>query len=98
VRERGVVDLPTAVHKLSSLPAQLFGLADRGRLQVGAFADLVVFDPASIADLTTYERPTTPPRGIAWVLVNGVVAVADGKVTGVRAGHVLRHGAADAGR
>lgn len=91
VRERGVLDLPLAVHKLSSLPAEQFGLADRGVLQVGAFADLVVFDPEQIADLASYEDPLLPPRGIAWVLVNGVVAVAQGQTTGVRAGQVLRH-------
>ncbi len=98
VRERGVVDLATAVHKLSDLPAAIFGIADRGELRVGAWADLVVFDPATITDRATYDEPTLPPDGIAYVLVNGVVAVADGTVTGVRAGHVLRQRAAGGGR
>jgi len=98
VRERGVLDLPLAVHKLTSLPAAQFGIDDRGLLQVGAFADLVVFDPEQIADLATYEDPLLPPRGIAWVLVNGVVAVAQGQATGVRAGQVLRHLPAAAGK
>ncbi len=90
VRDRGVVDLPTAVHKLSSLPAGIFGIRDRGELRVGAFADLVVFDPAAVGDRATYAEPNQPPDGIAWVIVNGEVAVAHGAVTGVRAGRVLR--------
>ncbi|MCA8964931.1 MAG: D-aminoacylase [Planctomycetes bacterium] len=98
VRERGVVDLPTAVHKLSDLPATIFGIEDRGALRVGAWADLVIFDPATIIDRATYDAPTLPPDGIAYVLVNGVVAVAEGQVTGVRAGQVLRHRAAGGGR
>ena len=98
VRERGVVDLPTAVKKMTSVPAAIFGIADRGALRVGAWADLVVFDPATIVDRATYEDPTSPPDGIGLVLVNGVVAVAQGQPTGVRAGHVLRHASTGGGR
>ena len=56
VRERGVIDFPTAIHKMSSLPATIFGLEDRGVLRVGAFADLVVFDPDEVQDEATFEE------------------------------------------
>ncbi len=91
VRDRGTTDLPTAIRKMSSLPAELFGLTDRGELRVAAFADLVVFDPATIADEATYAAPLQPPIGIAYVFVNGRLAVLRGTPTGVRAGVVLRH-------
>ena len=95
VRERGVLMLATAIHKMTQVPARAFGLADRGELRVGAFADLVVFDPATIADRATYEDPMRPPEGIRAVFVNGQLAVDRGQVTGVRAGAVLRHRRAD---
>lgn len=91
VRDRGALDLPTAIHKMSSLPARLFGVPDRGELRVGAFADLVVFDPATIVDRATYAAPMQPPLGISHVFVNGRLAVHQDALTGVRAGHVLRH-------
>jgi N-acyl-D-amino-acid deacylase len=95
VRDRNVIDLPLAIHKMTSLPAELFGLTDRGELRTGAFADLVVFDPATIQDEATYADPLLPPKGIAFVFVNGRLAVHDGKTTGVRAGVVLRHTAVE---
>ncbi|MFN8827053.1 MAG: N-acyl-D-amino-acid deacylase family protein [Planctomycetota bacterium] len=95
VRERGVLMLATAIHKMTQVPARAFGLADRGELRVGAFADLVVFDPATIAVRATYEDPMRPPEGIRAVFVNGQLAVDRGQVTGVRAGAVLRHRRAD---
>ncbi|MCA8952999.1 MAG: D-aminoacylase [Planctomycetes bacterium] len=91
VRERHVLDLPTAVHKMSEVPARAFGIRDRGVLRVGAFADLVVFDPVKVQDRATYEDPVAPPDGITHVFVNGRLAVANGELTGVRAGRVLRH-------
>ncbi len=90
VRDRSVIDLATAVHKMSSLPAAIFGLHDRGALRVGAFADLVVFDPEKVRDMATFQAPIEPPVGIAHVFVNGQLAVSDGKLTGLRAGMVLR--------
>jgi N-acyl-D-amino-acid deacylase len=92
VRERGVLDLPTAIRKLTSVPARIFGLEDRGELRVGAFADVVVFDAAQVADQATYTEPLRPPVGIAWVLVNGSLVVDHGTMTGVRTGMVLRRG------
>ncbi len=91
VRERGVVDLETAVAKLSGVPAGRLGLRDRGVLRDGAFADVVVFDPATVADEASYESPAQHPAGIAHVIVNGAVAVRDGVETGERAGRLLRH-------
>ncbi|MEZ5963057.1 MAG: D-aminoacylase [Planctomycetota bacterium] len=90
VRERRVVPLELAVQKMTSLPADVFGLADRGRIAPGQFADLVVFDPRRVADRATYEDPRADPIGIPWVIVNGVVVVAEGEHTGAKPGMVLR--------
>ncbi len=92
VRERGVLTLPQAVHKMTGQPAARLGLQDRGVLREVAYADLVVFDPATVADRATFEAPHAYPAGIPWVVVNGVVAVANGEYAGVRAGRVLRRG------
>ena len=90
VRERGVVGLETAVAKLSAVPAERVGLRDRGTVREGAHADLVVFDPATVADLATYERPAVHPAGIRDVIVNGRPAVRAGRETGERPGRLLR--------
>lgn len=90
VRELGVLDLPAAVHKMSALPARVFGIEDRGAIRPGAFADLVVFDADTVADRATFTDPLLPPDGIHRVLVNGHVAVADNVVAAGRHGHVLR--------
>ena len=90
VREEHVLDLPEAVRKMTALPAQRLGLKDRGRLQPGFAADLVAFDPETVADRATYLDPIQPPAGIYHVWVNGVLAVRDGRPTGARAGHALR--------
>ena len=86
VRERGMLSLETAVAKLTSVPAARLGLRDRGVLREGAFADLVVLDPATVADVATYEQPARHPVGIEHVVVNGRLAVAAGAETGERAG------------
>jgi N-acyl-D-amino-acid deacylase len=91
VRERNVISLEEAVRKMTSLPADHFGLRGRGRIAVGHAADLVIFDPQRVADRATYEQPHQYPEGIATVVVNGVVVVADGAHTNARPGHVLRH-------
>lgn len=85
-------DLPEAVHKITMLPAETFGIKGRGRIEVGYKADLVVFDPSKISDTATYDNPFQPPEGIYHVMVNGVASVSDGKPTGLRAGRVLRGG------
>lgn len=89
-RERGVFDLPTAVAKMTSMPAAHVGLADRGRLDVGKKADLVLFDAATVADEATFEDPHRYPVGIRHVLVNGETVVENGTHTGTRPGRVLR--------
>lgn len=91
VRERGVVSLGLAVRKMTSLPAEVFGLADRGRLAVGMAADVVVFDPARVRDTATYDDPRADPEGIPYVLVNGVLVIDAGTHTHARPGMVLRH-------
>ncbi|WP_306519718.1 amidohydrolase family protein [Gemmatimonas sp.] len=89
VREQKLLALETAVHKMTQMPAQRLRLAHRGVLRVGAAADVVVFDAATVKDQATFTEPHQYPRGIETVLVNGTVAVDGGKATGVRAGRVL---------
>ncbi|MGZ4155409.1 MAG: N-acyl-D-amino-acid deacylase family protein [Actinomycetota bacterium] len=90
VREEGLLDLPAAIRKMTSVPAERFGLRGRGRIAAGAFADLVLFDPDRIEDVATFERPHAFPNGIDVVVVNGAIAW-DGE-RGERAGRVLRRG------
>jgi len=88
VRERGVLDSADAVRRCTAEPARRFGLKGRGLLGDGAHADLVVFDPRTVEDRATY-RHTLPPSGIRHVFVGGRPAVADGRVTGVKAGRLV---------
>jgi len=92
VRQRRTLGLEEAVRRMSGLPAQIFGLAERGTIELGGFADLVVFDEAQIRDTATYEQPYAFPVGIERVYVNGCAVVADGRLTGARPGRVLRNG------
>ena len=87
-RERRLFSLETAVNKMTGLPAQRLGLRDRGLVQPGYVADLTVFDPRTVKDESTYPDPHRYPSGIPLVVVNGAVAVDDGRVT-ARAGRVL---------
>ena len=89
VRDAQLWPLPEAVRRMTSLPARRFKIPDRGRIEPGAAADLVAFDPKQVRDCATYERPLEPPEGIVHVVVNGVFAIDDGKVTGLAAGRVL---------
>ena len=89
VRERKVLPLETAVHRLTGLAAERLGLRDRGRLAPGFAADLVLFDPATIGNEATLEQPWLPPAGISRVMVNGRWAWRDGAATGTRAGIVI---------
>ena len=90
VRERGVLTLEEAVRRMTSLPAQVFGLGDRGLVRQGMRADLVLFDPASVQDTATFAEPHQYSRGFDFVWVNGVAAVAKGRITDQRAGQVVR--------
>jgi N-acyl-D-amino-acid deacylase len=89
-REIGLFSLEEAVRKMTGLPASRFGLTDRGRIVPGGFADIVVFDPARIADRATFDQPTIPADGISLVMVNGKPVWRDGATTGFRPGRALR--------
>ncbi len=89
-REVGLLTLEEAVRKMTAMPANLLSLADRGRIVLGAKADLVLLDPDQIRDLATYQDPHQYPAGIRYVIVNGQVAVDRGQLTGIRAGVPLR--------
>ena len=91
VREEGVLTLEEAIRKMTSLPATFLGLQDRGLVKEGFWADLVVFDPATVASGATYGDPYGGPEGIEHVLVNGALAVDRGELTGALAGKVLEH-------
>jgi dihydroorotase/N-acyl-D-amino-acid deacylase len=90
VREDKLLTLEEAIRKFTSLPAGRMRLADRGVLKAGMWADVVVFDPDSVRDLATFEKPNQLAVGMSWVLVNGVPVIADGKATGALPGKVLR--------
>ncbi|HET7269251.1 MAG TPA: D-aminoacylase [Oleiagrimonas sp.] len=96
-REQKLLTLPETVRKMTSLAATNFGLADRGVIREGAFADLVLFDFDQIRDAATFAEPTRPSRGIDTVIVNGHVAWRDGAVA-ARAGQLLKnHSQTDSG-
>ena len=92
VREKKQLSLEEAVRKMTSLNAEKLGLRDRGVIRPGAFADLVVFDPETVADRSTYLDPFAYPAGIPHVIVNGAVVLDDGRHTGARPGRTLRRG------
>jgi N-acyl-D-aspartate/D-glutamate deacylase len=91
VRELRVLRLEDAVRKMTGFPAQRIGLTDRGLVRVGMKADLAIFDPATVRDVATFERPHQYAEGVRTVIINGQVALDDGKVTAVRPGRIL-HG------
>ena len=90
-RDLGLFDLETAVHKMTGLPANTFGLKDRGVIREGAFADMVIFDAENIRDLATYEKPLQQSKGIDYVLVNGTLSLMLGNLCPERAGQVVRN-------
>jgi N-acyl-D-amino-acid deacylase len=90
VREGHVLSVEEAVRKLTSLPADVLSLSDRGRLRRGAFADVVVFDPHSFQDHSTYEKPLQYATGVSDVFINGRPALANGEPTGAATGRVIR--------
>jgi N-acyl-D-aspartate/D-glutamate deacylase len=90
VKERQVLTLPEAVRKMTSWPATRMRLANRGIIKEGNWADVTIFDLATLKDNATYDQPTLSPSGIDWVLVNGVVVIDHGRHTGARPGQVLR--------
>jgi N-acyl-D-amino-acid deacylase len=90
VRDEHILPLEQAIRKMTSLPAQRERLVDRGLLKEGYFADVTVFDPATIHDTATYTQPASLSRGVKFVFVNGQLEFEDGKLTGVTAGRPLR--------
>lgn len=90
VRDAKLFTLEEGVRRMTSLPAAQFGLKDRGMLRPGAYADLVLFDPDTIADRATFEQPKTPAAGIVRVMVNGRTVWREGAATGERPGRALR--------
>jgi dihydroorotase/N-acyl-D-amino-acid deacylase len=89
-RERGMLPLSTAIHKMTRMPADRIGLSNRGRIEVGAFADISVFDAGKIIDKATFEDPHQYAEGVHHVFVNGTAVMLDGGMTGARTGRVLR--------
>jgi N-acyl-D-amino-acid deacylase len=92
VRQLSHLRLEDAVRKMTSLNAAKLGLADRGLLRPGSWADLTLFDPERVLDKATYEKPFQYPEGIEYVVVNGQFVLDKGKPTGTRPGRALRRG------
>ena len=92
VRERHVITLEDAVRKFTSLPAARVGLADRGVVKAGMYADLTIFNPNTVCDRATFVNPVQTSVGIQHVIVNGVPVVRDARMTGLRGGRGLRRG------
>ncbi|GBD32003.1 D-aminoacylase [bacterium HR33] len=88
--ERGVIDLASAIRSMTSLPATVFRIADRGTIREGAYADLVVFDLGRLTDRATYQEPHQLAEGMVYVLVNGGLAIDQGRFTGAKNGRVLQ--------
>jgi dihydroorotase/N-acyl-D-amino-acid deacylase len=89
VRERKVIPLETAVQKMSAFPAERLGMSDRGVLRAGLKADIAIFDPATVRDTATFEKPHSYAEGFTHVIVNGQVVFENGRVTAARPGRVL---------
>jgi N-acyl-D-aspartate/D-glutamate deacylase len=90
VRQDGVLTLEEAVRKMTSQAAIRVGITDRGLVRPGMMADLVVFDPATVTDVATFEQPNRYSTGVRHVLVNGKAVVANGAITNERPGRALR--------
>jgi N-acyl-D-amino-acid deacylase len=90
VRERNAIDIASAVRSMTTLPAAVFGLKDRGQLRAGTFADILIFDLSKVNDAATYEKPHQLSEGIDDIVVNGELARRSGKFTSALAGRVLR--------
>jgi N-acyl-D-aspartate/D-glutamate deacylase len=93
VRDLHLLTLEDAVRKMTSLPAQILGLKDRGQIREGFAADIAVFDPKTVKDTNTYEKPKSYATGVPYVLVNGILVIDKGEHTGAKPGKALKgHG------
>ena len=91
VRDEGILTLQEAVRRMTSLPARVFGMTERGQVKEGFWADLVMFDPDTVQDDATYDKPKTQPTGISLVVVNGDIGMQQGIQTELRSGKMLRY-------
>jgi len=89
-RDKGVLSMEEAIKKMTSMPAQRMGLADRGSIDEGKKADLVIFDPKTIIDKATFEKPHQYPEGIEYVIINGKIVLEKGKFNDIKSGEILR--------
>lgn len=89
VREKNVISLSEAIKKMTSMPADLLGLKDRGKIMEGCIADLVIFDPEKITDKASFEEPHQYPQGIETVIINGKVSLENNKLTGATPGKLI---------
>jgi dihydroorotase/N-acyl-D-amino-acid deacylase len=89
VREKKILSMEEAIYKMTKLPAISFGLKNRGILKEGYKADITIFDPLTVTDRATFEVPHQYPEGILYVIINGKLAVNQGKFQGIKAGEVL---------
>ena len=94
-RDEKLFSLPQAIHKMTTMPARRFGLAERGSIAEGYWADLVLFDPETIEDTATFADPIRPAQGIAGVWVNGTLSYTAQGLTGERAGRFLPRAATE---
>lgn len=92
VREKGVLTLENAIQKMTMMPADRLGISDRGRIKENTYADVVVFNPETVKDKSTFQDPHQYPEGIDFVIVNGQIAVDQGEYKNIRSGKVLRKG------
>jgi N-acyl-D-amino-acid deacylase len=91
VRETHTLTLEDAIRKMTTLPASILRLTDRGQLRAGAAADIVVFDPATVGETNSFDKPKSYARGVTYVLVNGVLVIDKGEHTGAKPGKAIRH-------
>ena len=90
VREEKVLTLEDAVRKMTTLPAQILGLRDRGQIREAFAADVVIFDPATVGETNSFEKPKSYATGVRYTIVNGVVVIDNGNHTGARPGRPLK--------
>jgi N-acyl-D-aspartate/D-glutamate deacylase len=90
VKEKGLLSPEEAIRKMTYAPALKFGLKNRGEIRKGSFADILIFTPETFEDRATYQNPYQYPVGLDWVLINGKIAVKEGKIQGIKAGNILR--------